>query len=130
MKLFNDFYIIFLFSIFSLLIISCNSNTGVTKDVKVKEDNLEIFEGKIIKVQFVDKGGRVHEDIFSYYFETNNEKLFIKIQDGKVKRDEIAKYYNTKIKIEGYKTFGLWDTDDPNVQSRVGDYIVFYKILK
>ncbi|MCF6364604.1 MAG: hypothetical protein L3J35_00200 [Bacteroidales bacterium] len=91
---------------------------------------LTIYEGKIVKVNFVDKAGRVHEDAFNYFFQTEGDKIFIKISEGKVKRDEIVKIYNKNIKIKGYKTFGLWDTDDPTVQSRVGDYIVIYKIIR
>lgn len=96
----------------------------------MKNKAVTTFEGELVKVKFVDKGGRTHDDIFSWFFETDSTKLFIKIQEGKVSRDIIAENYGKKIKVEGYKTFGLWDTDDPNVQSRVGDYIVILKILK
>ena len=109
---------------------TCNSSQKSIKESESVDIKLKTYEGKIVKVQFIDKGGRVHEDIFSYYFETENEKLFIKIQEGKVHRDKIAKYYNKFIRIKGYKSTGLWDTDDPNVQSRVGDYIVIYKVIE
>ena len=122
--------LILLFSIFSILNFSCKTNQKIAKEKVSVDYTLKIYEGKIVKVQFIDKGGRVHEDIYSYYFETENEKLFIKIQEGKVHRDNITKYYNKLIKINGYKSFGLWDTDDPNVQSRVGDYIVIYDIIE
>ncbi len=90
----------------------------------------EIMKGKIIKINFINKGGREIPGAFDYFFETDNEKYFIKISEGNVKRDKIAKYYEKNIEIEGYKSNGLWDTDDPKVQSRVGDFIVINKILK
>ncbi len=87
------------------------------------------MKGKIIKINFVDKGGRENPDVFNYYFETEEDTLFIKFSEGKVRSDEIAEYLGKEIEIEGYKSSGLWDTDDPMVQSRVGDYVVINRIL-
>ncbi len=122
-----NYILILLFTIFSLLISNCGFHEN--DNTEIMNDNSKIYTGKIIKVNFVDKGGRVHKDIFSYFFETEGDKIFIKITEGKVNREEIAKYYNEEIKVRAIKTGGLWDTDDPNVQSRVGDYIIFKEIL-
>jgi hypothetical protein len=108
----------------------CHAQTTDKLDKEMSKDSTKIYEGKIVKVQFRDKGGRIREGMYSLYFETDSVRLFIKFQEGKVRRKEIEKYTDRKIIVKGYKTFGLWDTDDPNVQSRVGDYIVIHEILK
>ncbi|RLD50124.1 MAG: hypothetical protein DRI94_09470 [Bacteroidetes bacterium] len=93
-------------------------------------NNLKIYTGKIIKVHFVDKAGNEHKDAFNYFFETEDKQYFIKISEGDVSREEIEKFYNKKIRIKAIIIlFGLWDTDDPNVQSRVGDYLILKEIL-
>jgi len=122
------FYLIILFSIFSLSFFNCNSQSE--EEAELMQDNSKIYTGKIIKVNFTDKGGNIHEDIFDYFFKTDEGEYFIKISEGDVSRDEIAKHYNKEIKVRAIIIlFGLWDTDDPNVQSRVGDYLVFKEIL-
>ncbi len=93
-------------------------------------DNSKLYTGKIIKVNFVDKAGREHKDSFNYFFESEGKQYFIKITEGNVNRDELAEHYNKVIKVRAVIIlFGLWDTDDPNVQSRVGDYLIFKEIL-
>ena len=87
------------------------------------------MKGKIVKVDFINKGGFKVPGAFSYFFEIDGERLFIKITEGKVSRDEIAKHLNKEVEIKAYKSSGLWDTDDPNVQSRVGDYVVIQEFL-
>jgi len=87
------------------------------------------MKGKIVKVNFVNKGGRKIPGAFDYFFEIDGKKLFIKITEGEVTRDEIAKHLDKEVEIKGYKSGGLWDTDDPNVQSRVGDYMVILEFL-
>jgi hypothetical protein len=92
---------------------------------------MQTYSGTIIKQNFVDKGGRVHQDIFDLYFKTDQGKIFIKISEGHVKRDEILKYLDKEIVVKAKLiSWGLWDSDDPNVQSRVGDYFIFYEIIE
>jgi len=123
------FYITFLFSIFILFIASCEAQNE--DNLNNLEDSVKIYTGVIVKENFVDKGGRVYDDAVDYYFKTDEGEVFIKIAAGNVSRDEIRKNLDKKVKVKGkHIYFGLWDTDDPNVQSRVGDYFIFYEIIK
>ncbi|RLD71247.1 MAG: hypothetical protein DRJ10_19600 [Bacteroidetes bacterium] len=114
--------------IFILSSTSCKPKQNTTNEHQVNQ-RFKTMKGKIVKVDFVNKGGRKIPDVFDYFFEINGEKLFIKITEGKVSRDEIANYLNKEVKIKGFKSNGLWDTDDPNVQSRIGDYVVIMEFL-
>ena len=115
--------------IFVLLLINCKSKqNNISYKIQVSQE-FKIMKGKIVIVDFVNKGGQKIPGAFDYFFKINGEKLFIKITEGKVSRDEIAKYLNKEVEIKGFKSGGLWDTDDPNVQSRVGDYVVILEFL-
>ncbi len=93
-------------------------------------DNSQIYTGKIIKVNFVDKGGREHKDSFNFFLETEDKQYFIKIAEGDVSRKDIAKYFNKEIKLRAVLIlYGLWDTKDPKVESRVGEYLIIKEIL-
>lgn len=127
MTLKSGFFILVLFSIFIFLFSNCESDDN--KNYVTMNDSTEVLKGKIIKVNFVDKGGFVHDDIFSYFFKNETGQIFIKIQEGNVSGETIESHFNKEIKVRAIKKNGLWDTDDPNVQSRVGEYIVFLEIL-
>lgn len=123
---FKMYYISVILIIFSLF-----SNEVFSQDfTKNMKDNSKIYKGKIVKVNFVDKAGREYKDIFNYFLETKDKQYFIKTSEGEVSKDEIANHYNKEIKVRAIIIlFGLWDTSDPNVQSRVGDYLIFKEIL-
>lgn len=93
------------------------------------ENEVKILEGTVIEVPFVNKAGRTIIGAESLFFKTTVERYFIKFSAGKVLRVDLEKSIGQTIKVKSYTTFGLWDTDDPNVQSRVGDYIVILEIL-
>ena len=84
----------------------------------------ETVKGKIIREFFVDKGGNVHEDIFDLYVKTGGDKLFIKTDEGPLTHDQLLPYVDKKAQIIIERKDGMWDSDDPNVQSRVGPYCV------
>ncbi len=117
----------------TLIFILCfilNSESYSQNQTVSVTDNSRIYLGKIIKINFVDKAGREHKDSFNYFFETEGKQYFIKIAEGDVSRDELAEHYNKEIKVRAVIIlFGLWDTNDPNVQSRVGDYLILKEIL-
>ena len=87
-----------------------------------------IVEGTVIKEQFVNKGGRPIDGAFDYFLKYNNEKRFIKFMESKVSSVELEDNLNKKVSYQISEHNGLWDTDDPNVQSRIGDYVVIWSI--
>jgi hypothetical protein len=90
---------------------------------------MEIITGKILEVPFVNKGGRLIEGVESLFLEVGTQQYFIKIQAGKVSRQTLKELLGQSIKLEGEIANGLWDSDDPNIQSRIGEYVVIFKIL-
>lgn len=96
---------------------------------KNNENEIKIYEGTIIEVPFVNKAGRTIPGASSLFFKTTEDRYFIKFRAGKVLREEVEKFINQPLKVKGYITFGLWDADSNNVQSRVGDYMAVMEIL-
>ena len=86
--------------------------------------------GLITEEIFVDKGGHAHQDIKDYYFLTSNKVDFINVPkcSGIEKGISDYSYWYVKARVKNFD--GLWDTDDPNVQSRVGPYLIFDSIIK
>ncbi|HBS85857.1 MAG: hypothetical protein A2W91_09120 [Bacteroidetes bacterium GWF2_38_335] len=104
------------------------SGEDVSVNVKVSESDQ--LTGTIIKEVFTDKGGREHPEIYDLYLKTKKETIFIKFSDSKVTRAEIEKFLDKEVTLEVKITeTGSWDSDDPEVQSRIGKYIAIKKIL-
>ena len=121
-------------SFYLLIIFVLNGTLLYSQDLPVSmKDTFKIYNGKIIKINFVDKAGREHKDAFNYFFKTEKRQYFIKVSEGNVSKKELEKVYvnNKNIKVKAVLIlFGLWDTNDPNVESRVGDYLVFKEIVE
>jgi len=88
------------------------------------------MKGRIVEVPVINKVGREIEGMASLFLQLGeDERYFIKLSSGKVLRDDLEKYLDQPIKVMAYKTYGQWDSDDPKVQSRVGNYVVISKTL-
>jgi len=84
-------------------------------------DGLNRIKGTVIKRQPVNKVGRPMKGMASYFLSTKEKDYFIKDFPVGTMMDN---YVDQVVIIEGRQEFGLWDTDDPMVQSRIGDYII------
>lgn len=110
----------------SFCLINCNSSqTNENTDVPSMN-----YSGKIVTKNFINKIGKEDSEHPELYFSMDSSNYFIKFSEGNVLRDEVEKYINQAASIQGEIKNGLWDTNDPNMQSRVGDYIVIYSITK
>ncbi len=87
------------------------------------------LEGIFIKEQFVNKAGREIPGVFDWFFETNGKKYFVKIRAEDVTTEKLEIYKNELLHVRGLIREGLWDTDDNNIQSRVGKYIVILQLI-
>ncbi len=84
----------------------------------------EDMRGRFERVPFVNKAGREIEGQSTLFFvPENGERIFLRTWSGSVPREAIESVVGQTVLISGRTATGLWDTDDPNVQSRVGDYI-------
>ena len=89
----------------------------------------EIMKGTIQEIPFTNKKGTPIQGVSDLFFKTSTDKYFIKISESNFSKVELLQYKDVKIKIQGEIEEGLWDTDDPNIQSRIGTYITIQKIF-
>ncbi|MBI3133179.1 MAG: hypothetical protein HYZ14_00745 [Bacteroidetes bacterium] len=87
-------------------------------------------EAKVIYEPFVNKAGKLIEGVGDYFLVYDNQNWFIKFSAGSVLREDIAKLKDQTATFSLAEMEGLWDTDDPNVQSRIGKYVIIYEIVK
>ena len=117
---------------------SCKTNNNISETEAIDtmgDINLntikygkQTLEGMIVKEVFIDKRGREHPDIYDLFLKTDKNKYFIRLMNSKIRRKELMEYLDKKAVFKINVQSGLWDTDDPNVQSRVGDYCEIYEI--
>lgn len=125
--------LIFLFSFFVMITFytSCQSS-HVSNNVStpISNNDFEIKTGLIAIDYFVDKGGNTHKEIVDYYFICSEGNFFIKLSSCTGIEGKIADYTNNYVRIYAQINDGLWDTNNPSIQSRVGSYVIFNKIEK
>jgi len=106
-------------------------------ELKPEEDTLltqldamfKTVEAKVIYEPFINKAGKLIEGSGDYFLEYDNQKWFIKFSSGTVLRDDVAKLKDQTAKFSIAELEGLWDTDNPEVQSRIGKYVAVYAII-
>jgi len=98
---------------------------------KVSKNPKDVIVGKIVAEQSTTKGGKPIEGVRTFYFEFGEEKIFIKFSECK---PEIVTELKTMVDRDAVlrieRKTGNWDSDDPNVQSRIGEYCVVLSIIK
>ena len=108
------------------------SLAGFSQD-KTKTINTDTLTsvGIIHKKPFVDKIGNEHPEHLDYWFKSNNDHFFIKIDKTKIITDSLDKYVNKPIQLKYiFIKWGEWDSSGKEripVQSRVGSYIIVLK---
>lgn len=109
-------------------IAGCKSGKTAIVDISESSENYTWKNAIIYSETFTDKGGHEHPEIKDYFLFTQEGEYFIKLSECKatdLKIDQLNGHLvNVSVKISD----GLWDTHDPNVQSRVGTYAVFDSI--
>ncbi len=125
-KLFAVSMICFLLIMFSCKIKKTDGNVNIPQT----ETDFIWKTGIITEEIFVDKGGRQHQDIKDYYFLTADSEDFINVPKCRGIKEKMSEYSYWFVKARVKNFDGLWDTDDPNVQSRVGPYLIFDTIVK
>jgi len=98
----------------------------ISASIKVYDNK----EAKIIAEIFVDKGGREHPEIVEYFLEFGGKRYWIKFAESKVSVAAVKALAGQSIYFDGKLENGLWDTDNPEVQSRIGDFLIVDTIRK
>ena len=121
-----------LMSVLSLIVVVLGlAACTVTRNVAIEmppASSFSLYEGKIVGQPFINKVGQEKPNMIDLYFETGGKRYFIKFGDSAVSRSELVQHLNKNLKVQGKINYGLWDTNNPNDQSRVGEYIVIGKM--
>lgn len=118
----------------SLLLVSCfNPN----KKQLQKEDSMakhQTLNGQIVKKEFINKAGK-GSGFYEYYLRCSIQDYFIKFCESDITKKDIDALNLGEfdgISVEAEILDGTWDIcpEDPQeMQSRIGKYVVIYKIL-
>ena len=96
----------------------------------MNDDNTEIVTAKLIRKKSFNKAGRELPGAGDFFLVINGKETFVKMMDSKVTTDDLEPLLDKKSKFRIVRGEGLWDTDDPNVQSRIGPYIAIIEVIE
>ena len=119
-----------LFFISALFAVSCLSSKNKEEQkekISSESDEFQWYSGQIFTKPFINKIGKEHIEIQEYYFRSSGKSYFIKLSSCQYDGN-ISSFNGNYVKAKGEIRNGLWDTDNPNEQSRVGEYFVFSEI--
>lgn len=122
------------FFILTALFVFVSCKTTLKESDKEDEELMTNFPmktviAKVIYEPFVNKAGRLIEGAGDLFLVYDDQSWFIKFSAGTVLRSEVEKFIDTTATFSVMEMEGLWDTDDPNVQSRVGRYVAVFDII-
>lgn len=89
----------------------------------------KIVEARVKYVPFVNKAGKEIEGVGDLFLIYDGQEWFIKFSAGSVMRETVEKLIDQTARFSLAEQEGLWDTDNPEVQSRIGKYVAVFEIL-
>ena len=110
--------------------IAAVEESGMAGPSKAAGERVE-WEGRFVKHHQVSKRGKKLETFDLYFVEKKTKKeYFVRVLDSPLPRVTIEKYLDSTpdLKIVAVLSQGLWDTNNPEHQSRVGEYIFVQSI--
>ncbi len=111
----------------------CGSSKGSSRETVIiaipDSANVVVLRAKVVQIAFEDKGGRVHEEVQNFYLSYNDIEWFVKFSESQIKPDDLKPLIGSTVEFRLIERDGLWDTDDPTVQSRVGKYVAILEIV-
>ena len=100
-----------------------------TKTETMEHISPKKVEAKVIYVPFVNKAGKEIDGAGDFFLVYEGQEWFIKFSAGNVMREDVEKLVDQTARFSLAEQEGLWDTDNPEVQSRVGKFVVLFEIL-
>jgi len=113
--------------IYVVFIFSCKTNINNVSEVRSNNNDYKEYKGLIFRNSFINKIGEPNPEVKDYYFRYHDRNYYIKLSECPYDGN-ISVFDNAFVRIYGALRYGSWDSDDPKVQSRVGDYVVFSEI--
>jgi hypothetical protein len=114
-----------------ILLLSCGTSKSL-EEMETETESLpaltKTVQAKVIYEPFINKAGKLIEGAGDYFLVYENQNWFIKFSAGTVLRSDVEKFEGKTVTCTVMEMDGLWDTNDPNVQSRVGKYVALYDI--
>lgn len=98
----------------------------VNQKTKVAEqkETAKTVTARVLQIQGMNKAGRPLAGNGDFYLEYGGKQYFVKFSESKIKKAVLNRFIGKKMKFQVLEREGLWDTDDPEVQSRIGWYVV------
>ena len=111
--------------------LSVNAQVSISSKSKIadKAEKEIIVKATVLQIQGTNKAGRPLPGSGDFYLLYKNEEHFIKFSESKIKPEQLNRYIGKKCEFRIIERNGLWDTDNPEVQSRIGDYVSVLEIL-
>jgi len=116
--------------IFLFVIIGCGTPKGTVKTEIIDASTMKTVQAKVTYKPFVNKAGKTIPDAGDYFLLYDNYEWFIKFSAGNVLRTDIEKLLDQTTTFKVFELEGLWDTNDPTIQSRVGKYVSIHEIIQ
>ncbi len=114
----------------SVCMIACAGQKYISADGGDSNGHRVVLEGVFVERSFVNKAGREYPSVRELYFRTGGEEYFVRLDRSRIRADRMRSLAGRPVRVRAVIVFGLWDTDDPNVQSRVGEYLVVEEIVE
>lgn len=89
----------------------------------------ENVKAKLVLKKAYNKVGKEMKGEGDFYLKIGREEIFVKLSSSMVTRDELSPLLDKKSKFKIIRSEGLWDTDNPEVQSRIGPYVSIVELL-
>jgi hypothetical protein len=117
---------------FSAVQVYGQTSTILNSEKKNMNEDTLTWKATVVKVPFINKRGKEVEGMSDLYLQKDGKKYFIKFMGGKVLRKDVENYLEKEITVELSLQKGNLDTNDGNnyQQSRVGEYVLLYKIVE
>lgn len=103
--------------------------TSYGQEMKDQADEKTVT-GTIVQRKGLNKAGNELPGPGDYYLEFKGESYFVKLSESNITADELSVFVGKKLSYKIQILDGLWDTDNPEVQSRIGEYVRILAVLE
>lgn len=119
------FFILMTFSSCSIKKDEAHGHLGIIDP----SSEIKVVKAKLILKKAYNKIGKEMPYEGDFYLVYDGQERFVKMMESDVTKADLDPLLNKTCKFEIIEEDGLWDTDNPEVQSRVGPYVRILKII-
>ena len=124
-----------LIAFFVFTLMGCSNQKETLTTIETVEEieqtsEPEIVQAKLIRKKAYNKAGKEMPYPGDFYLVLNGEEVFVKLMSSKVTSEDLEPLLDKKSTFKIVQEDGLWDTDNPEVQSRIGKYVRILEIIE